>query len=835
MPEDEITQEQQSNEPAALTKAENPGLFEAVCNQLGINYDSIDRLSPRDQERLYKLDIKAEEGANVTSLNGVEKLKNLRVFSISGLDDCSELFQDIYKKSKNAEDLEQALFVTNQVKDFSPLQKCSHLRSCDIINQRNVQHFDVDNLEELEDLYLSGCDNLMVVSNLTSPMKSGTLKNLHINYSEKFGQIEDEESFVDLLKNGYALDKCKLEHSYFIKLMRCHPELRETMEAMPNDKIQWADTLGEPYSTKQMLMIYDRISDIVNTVCQEGESDVQKLANVYRYFCDTMTYNNSAEEESQDIFDPSVLEVKFTNRRALEVLFNNKGVCAGFSNIFNLCGNYLGFNMETCHCTAKNSNQTYESDYAINSNHAISKAVWYSTKTGEKFEYYFDLTSDLGYYRSDCFMLNRKQILNRNQFCFDEIKNRNDESSPNLLSVLKAKGLLHTSKRNTVVAFTREENPGLFDIACKKLRIDPNKKSSLNPAQLGRIEELNLSSTKKDSNGHTMLWADVRSLEGIEKFHNLRQIRLQGAEEIDINGLIDDNKLQEAQELQDTLSERNQITDLSPLQNCPKLECVYIANQHKLESIDAENLKGIQELHIQECDSLQEIANATELQEKKVDIQDCENLKPIVAENESQTEFAEQTESEQVENHETQQKQVEFTQPVEQNFVEQVQPLEVEQAQSVGDVGQISQPINAEQNWTQMPSAEQPIEQVKAVEYVKPAEQVFVEQPAEFTQNADYVEAPNYSQTTESAVDSYYQDFEQNEPQYAVEKEAPSYENYGYVDPNAYSNQNADQSVAQGDENTPTAIPTAEQMQAVKSGQGASNSVSQEESMERGG
>lgn len=658
MPEDEITQEQQSNEPAVLTKAENPGLFEAVCNQLGINYDSIDRLSPRDQERLYKLDIKAEEGANVTSLNGIEKLTCLRCFGISGSSVSDEMFQNIYRETKNADNLEQALFVTNQVTDFSPLQKCSNLRICSIRGQHNVQSFDVGNFKELETLNFINCDNLWVISNLTEPMKNGALKELSIKYSEKFGQITDEENFINLLKNGYAMERCTLDHGYFMKLMRRHPELRETMENMPDDKIKWAD-LDEPYSTKQMLMIYDRIADIVNTVCQECESDIQKLANVYRYFCDTMTYNHSAEEQSEDFLDPSVRAVKIANRRALDVLFNNTGVCAGFSNIFNLCGTYLGFNMETCPCTLKNPDQTYESDYAVYQNHEISRTVWYSSATGEKFEYYFDLTNDLGRDRSIFFMLNRDQILLFNQFSLDDLKRRNDESAPGLQRSLDEAGLLRTSERNKLIVAELKQQ-----------------------AEQGQI----------------------RAELGLEQ---------------------DDNSVESG---------------------------VYVTQMPQNVEVLAQGTP--QEF----CERVQNLG---------------------------------------------------------QDFSERVQP--------VGGIVQENQPLVVGQEWGQTPKTQQPVEQTQGIEY-QPVEQVFVEQPTEFTQDDEYIGDPNYTNYEEP---TYYAPLEQvSQPQMPNDTNAYNYQNADYNNANY---QYANNSLGQGG----VQVPTAEQMQADGNGQGAGNSVAQEESMVR--
>lgn len=504
-----------------------------------------------------------------------------------------------------------------------------------------------------------------------------------------------------------------------------------------------------------------------------------------------MTYDRSAEENSEDKSDPRVEAVKIANRRSLDVLFNNKGVCVGFSNIFNLCGEYLGFNMERCQCLGKLEEKEYLDERTVfASNHAISKLRMFNKETQKWEEYYFDLTWDLGSKKSKYFMLTREQIMEKHQLTIQSSETQFEPPAPNLQEELEQEGVLKTA-----TVFTKEENPGLFDVACKHLGLEPDEVDGLTQHELNSIENLYLFPINKASNGHYMLWADVRSLAGIEKFHKLSKICIQGANGDDISKFRDDNNLQVAQELQDTLSERNQISDLSPLQNCPNLKSMLILEQNKVESIDVGKLKAIPELVVFRCDNLKEVINVAEYydsnSEDDLTVVNCGNAKMFLGKGfisqedeqeagrgeQSQVEEAEQItteqtaseeagqvatesiEAEQVESFEAEQEpMIGYEQPVEQNFVYQEQPVEVFE--------QDSQPLGVAQEGAQCDAS-------LVTDYK------LAEQPADYEQSAEVVD-PNYAYA--GYVDPNYQENEYVEPNYQDE---------AYAEP-LYAEQNAD-------------------------------------------
>jgi len=160
MPENEFAPAQNINEPGFLTKAENPGLFEAVCRELHIDSKSTQELSSDELDKVESLDLTPENSANVTSLNGIEKLWNLKSFMVEGIGEgnpsdliCYDInpnmFDNIKANMLDAEKLETGMFKYNQVEDFSPLQNCSKLKSLYILNQHKVENIDVSELPNL--------------------------------------------------------------------------------------------------------------------------------------------------------------------------------------------------------------------------------------------------------------------------------------------------------------------------------------------------------------------------------------------------------------------------------------------------------------------------------------------------------------------------------------------------------------------------------------------------------------------------------------------------------------------------------------------------------------
>ncbi len=423
-----------------LTKSKNPELFRAICRQLDISYSVVDELDSATLDKVQTLDLVALDGTNVTSLDGIEELHNLSEFTIKGYSMDREPLMDWYNEREDLADVARGYFEQNQVADFSPLSKCKKLKYCVIAYQRKLKTLDFGKLQNLTSISVYECNELRQISGISASMYSRSLDYIYIILCDRLREMPDATRIFGLLSRGYPTTQIRLPSNYFVNLLQSNPSLRETLETIPHNKINWYEPI-DSYSTRQMLIAYDRVAEIVNTVCTPKDNDLQKLSNVYRYFCDNKKYADSDVSE----------EEKVSNRSVLTALFNDRAVCVGFSNIFNMCGAYLGFDMQPCSCRLKNAEDDYYDERGIiNSDHSISKCTFYNKLKGESYEYYFDLTWDLGMEKSEFFMLNRKQIQLYHQLTIDDSINQFLKPAPDVQKDLEERGLLRTSARDYI-------------------------------------------------------------------------------------------------------------------------------------------------------------------------------------------------------------------------------------------------------------------------------------------------------------------------------------------------------------------------------------------------
>jgi len=423
-----------------LTKSKNPELFRAICRQLDVSYSIVDELDSATLDKVQTLDLIALDGTNVTSLDGIEELHNLSEFTIKGYSMDREPLMDWYNEREDLADVARGYFEQNQVADFSPLSKCKKLKDCVIAYQRKLETLDFGKLQNLTSISIYECNELRQISGISASMYSGSLDYIYIILCDRLREMPDATRIFGLLGRGYPTTQIRLPSNYFVNLLQNNPSLRETLETIPHNKINWYEPI-DSYSTRQMLIAYDRVAEIVNTVCTPKDNDLQKLSNVYRYFCDNKKYADSDVSE----------EEKVSNRSILSVLFNDSAVCVGFSNILNMCGAYLGFDMQPCSCRLKNAEDDYYDERGIiYSDHSISKCTFYNKLTGESYEYYFDLTWDLGMEKSEFFMLNRNQIQLYHQLTIDDSINQFSKPAPDVQKDLEERGLLRTTARDYI-------------------------------------------------------------------------------------------------------------------------------------------------------------------------------------------------------------------------------------------------------------------------------------------------------------------------------------------------------------------------------------------------
>lgn len=430
-----------------MKREENPELFKAICDHLGmgdlLRDEPIQILSDEQLAQvtdLYLNSVYTISGSDVRDLRGIEKLVNLKFLNIEGRTTEDPQFYKLYTAQYypgQARELGAYIHDENQVKDFSPLKNCKNLEKIEIKDQRKFVNLDLDGLDNLKRVFIQGCPNFASIDNVSAPIKNNSLKTLIIQDCLGFKGVADMAAVVDNIADGYQL-KCELPVNAFIPMVNKNPELREKLCDKKIDLV-WNDMRGK-YNSRKMLMALDRITDIVNTVCREDESDFAKLSRVYRYFCDTAHYSHDDSGE-----------LKNENRKSLSILFDKNAVCQGISRAFNLCGQYLGFNMVENLCLCNDEKKAYQQEqFVIDIDHSVSLLTAFDRQTMQKMNYYFDLTWDLGKDESQYFALNKWQFSQNHQFTIDDGTNFSNVA-PDLQVALEQEGLLTTSERNKAV------------------------------------------------------------------------------------------------------------------------------------------------------------------------------------------------------------------------------------------------------------------------------------------------------------------------------------------------------------------------------------------------
>ncbi len=206
------------------------------------------------------------------------------------------------------------------------------------------------------------------------------------------------------------------------------------------DLINWAenpDKNRSGWNTRQAFMLKSRIDEITNTVCDPNDSTIQSLYNVYQWITTNVIYDEAKtyKERSllgspahfnhytelspklrknyhfntQDAINNRDEILKYVNqsysdfqdndllidlaldrsliRSSFSALFNQKTICAGFSNLFNAFAINMGVNAVDCYCYSRD----YSGDYG-RSNHQISLIDIYEGE--QKQTLAFDPTQD---------------------------------------------------------------------------------------------------------------------------------------------------------------------------------------------------------------------------------------------------------------------------------------------------------------------------------------------------------------------------------------------------------------------------------------------------------
>ena len=392
-------------------RSENPGLFDEIVNEYNLKCESkgmkpVDFFCTKlEDEQLdiiesLRIDIQHSK-KNINNLNGIEKLKNLKKFSMNGI---TEINMNIYETAKKIQgkimtkEMWQKRYNKGQLTDISSLYKCKNLRVLSLRDQRNLTELDLSNWDKLECCFCTDMSNL---ENIYGIDNFGEKKSIKYNF-EGCQSLVNVPNLINLTKNNEVSTKVIMPLNSYCFLANKDKQLTTDEEFLNSQNIIWTDGLFET-TTYQTKLMKDRVGEILDNILSKDDKDIVKLYKIYKYICEECHYDRDSlqkteinEEEIGDLFDERVNGELITPelwrqiRSTYRALWGKPVICGGLSNFF-------GFMCADNGIVAKRTSaQIYSTDekmplrkFSTKFNHSISKVEI----DGET--YLFDPTNDL--------------------------------------------------------------------------------------------------------------------------------------------------------------------------------------------------------------------------------------------------------------------------------------------------------------------------------------------------------------------------------------------------------------------------------------------------------
>ena len=280
---------------------------------------------------------------NCDGLLGISNLKNLKTLKIIG---------------PNLSSFNTSL-PTNQILDFSEINKLLNLEKLEIIYDENIEILDIENLDKLTILSLFCNSNLVKVKGLDNKKKLkkvvicecpiidiGDVKNYIINTKNTVVNILDIKMFLNLFNNANKVllkDKCNINES----------NIRFGEHIYFHDEIYTLNIY-------QMLEIYEKIQKILEKLNTNSLDFEQQVFTIYKFVISYLSYDydglNYRNKNYSKILNTNEEEKKYILRRMASInssfgaLTTRKVVCDGYVNLLRLLLTMCGIKTQTVIC-----------------------------------------------------------------------------------------------------------------------------------------------------------------------------------------------------------------------------------------------------------------------------------------------------------------------------------------------------------------------------------------------------------------------------------------------------------------------------------------------------
>lgn len=430
-----------------LTYNENRKLYQKIVEKLVdeglVDSEKFSKKEAISDELLAK--IKEIELSDCFYLNGIEKLVNLESFTYKGMstfklniiinDDGRPIEDEDGRFACSEKWIEDKIddYYKTILNDITPIYKCKNLKKLVLPNQIRIKSIDLSNFPLLEQLNLSGCQNLESISGFDEVLKGKDFSKLNINLRDcqSLREIKNFDKVTEILseKGQYPKQIIKLPiRSYCYLVSNANFESEEKKEKIKqnlinSDAFLWCENglKGEKLALKSagMKLLMQRVDDILAGICCENFSDIQNMKNIYSWVTTNTKYDKELEQKEENaLAGGEKINVSHLIRTSYGTLFRGKGVCVGISNLCALMFAEQGFITKTVMCEAGGSVENSYVKYVPNHQICYIENI-------ENQQYFFDPTWDTaegGALRKEnkdkilYFLMNKEETVKRRSF-----------------------------------------------------------------------------------------------------------------------------------------------------------------------------------------------------------------------------------------------------------------------------------------------------------------------------------------------------------------------------------------------------------------------------------
>ena len=419
-----------------LLRKENELLFDEIvkdCHLFNVNNVLDDHIL--DNITNLKLD-------TVTSLKGIEKLRNLISLSIIGKEDSTNIFEykKIYQRNRDNKDFNMedvfiyyyGEYTKNQISedDLKYIYKLNNLRQLDLSRQRNLKSIDLSYFKNLEDISLTECVHLKEVKGIDKlNIINKNIKQFNLDLAGCY-RLKNVEGLNSIIKKCIEIGNTTKNDIYLPTIY--FDKINESYKKGLNNKLKcfnWSELCPgyrSDINDYNMKIAYDLARDIVSECTKDDVDKMDKVSSIYKWVCNHIAYDYEGLKlnESAPIWDTREKYNKVI-RSSFTTLYYKKGVCVGVSGLFNYLCSLVDVVALPAYCSAKQISFRRK----VLSNHQISKIYLKNNA------YYFDPTFDLDAIEFEFFGKNKSEISNTHFLAMGEYNEQNGKSIQNILRV----------------------------------------------------------------------------------------------------------------------------------------------------------------------------------------------------------------------------------------------------------------------------------------------------------------------------------------------------------------------------------------------------------------